>query len=225
MPSITATPGHPDSAGKVTTECPTGCRVTVTAYTDGLTKTVPGAELELKLTSGASAKATADDRAVVTFVIADLSGTEGFTITATYPGSKTPRVNQIAQQAEAAALLTANAQCAPMPVLKMYLDVDRDGKVDGKPADNAHWTWGKAGKGAVLLVNKRDDYEMGDTVVERTEVAFRWAPKGPGRPVDLQAGARAEQAPAHVRRSQDRRRRAAAGRRPGSEGRRHPAGR
>src|SRR3954464_3718870 len=44
----------------------------------------------------------------------------------------------------------------PPPVLKLHVDADRDGIVDN-PYGKVHlWTWGPAGRGAIILCNNDD---------------------------------------------------------------------
>lgn len=64
------------------------------------------------------------------------------------------------------------------PVLKMYLDADRDGAVDPTPANYGAWRWGAPTDehpqpGGILLVPKRRAVG-GARVVERSELRFDW---------------------------------------------------
>lgn len=59
------------------------------------------------------------------------------------------------------------------PVLRMFLDADRDGAVDADPPNHTNWTWGADGYGAVLMVVTRD--RAGGTVVpERAPLELAW---------------------------------------------------
>ncbi len=59
------------------------------------------------------------------------------------------------------------------PVLRMFLDADRDGTVDADPPDHKKWTWGENGYGAILMVMTRE-WADGDVVPERAPIEFDW---------------------------------------------------
>lgn len=60
------------------------------------------------------------------------------------------------------------------PKLQMLLDVNRDGVIDVLPANNAQWTWGPLGAGAVIAVKTRT-YQAASNVEERSEIQISWA--------------------------------------------------
>ena len=75
-------------------------------------------------------------------------------------------------------LQTGAATCSqpvqqPARILRMYLDADRDGHVDGQPANYGNWQWGAQATGGILLV-RTVVYQGGQDVAERAELRFRW---------------------------------------------------
>ncbi len=58
-------------------------------------------------------------------------------------------------------------------LLQLFLDVDRDGAIDNAPANNTDWTWGQAGRGAILTVKSRT-YVGAAPVQERSPLELAW---------------------------------------------------
>lgn len=76
------------------------------------------------------------------------------------------------------------APAAPVPnALRMYLDEDRNGAMDGVPAAAANWTWGQHGTGAIILVNTKHHLNNQD-VVARSRILFRWLNDSADAPAD-----------------------------------------
>ncbi len=65
----------------------------------------------------------------------------------------------------------------PGPRLRMFLDEDRDGAVDDKPAKCVKWKWGECKKGehkgAIILV-KNQQYKLIENVDERLAIKIGW---------------------------------------------------
>ncbi|MBW2638727.1 MAG: hypothetical protein JRE10_00830 [Deltaproteobacteria bacterium] len=79
-------------------------------------------------------------------------------------------------------------------ILRMYLDVHRDGQVDDEPADYGDWQWGENGLGAIIMVRTRKN----DNIDERIELAFRWDAEKPEERQGWQARLRADE-PGRIR--------------------------
>ena len=67
----------------------------------------------------------------------------------------------------------ANVVRRAPPVLRMFLDADRDGVVDADPPDYDRWTWGTQGYGAILMPVARA-WTGTDVVAERVPLEFDW---------------------------------------------------
>jgi hypothetical protein len=60
----------------------------------------------------------------------------------------------------------------PVHLLQMFLDGDRDGEVDGAPANYGDWQWGAGQPGGILMVRTR--MRPAEPVLERCELRFVW---------------------------------------------------
>ncbi|MGA1874185.1 MAG: hypothetical protein ACMUIA_01105, partial [bacterium] len=71
---------------------------------------------------------------------------------------------------------SAKESCHPPAEVKMYLDEDRDGKIDAEPASCSTWEWGpcekESHKGGIIMVQTQG-YEEGAAVQERMKITLK----------------------------------------------------
>lgn len=92
---ITCHPGYPDAIGKVVADCPTNCKVIVTAYYWDFTGKAPEAEVEIILGSGDRLRGTTDENGVISFSISSVpEGDVEFALAAASKTVKIPHVSR-----------------------------------------------------------------------------------------------------------------------------------
>jgi hypothetical protein len=83
----------------------------------------------------------------------------------------------LSRGSQSCSVVQPHPQPLPVMLLQMYLDGDRDGAVDGAPANYGDWRWGATGvvspaPGGVIMVRTR--IRPTELVRERCELRFQW---------------------------------------------------
>jgi protein-arginine deiminase len=105
-------------------------------------------------------------------------------------GDKAARVRIASDDPDTPARETNLTGRAEARLAHLYLDEDRNGAVDDDPASCATWTWGAAGRGAILLVKTRIPQNVGGgdnvagPVAERIAIKLRWQGQVPADALD-----------------------------------------